>query len=214
MEDAYNNWTNLCRKWREQLANLESCINQIIIDTYDLSDALSASVSEDEVSIYHPDCEEDIKRLISYALGCMMGRYSLDKPGLIYAHSSNKGFDSNQYQTFPADDDGIIPITEADWFADDASNRLAKFISVAWPQDLLEENLMFIADSLGPNRNEQPRDIIRRYLATGFDSIFCPCTSAAQFTGSFPAANNEPSSVSSTFIAITKVLSPGCAPSM
>src|SRR5215831_14097148 len=105
---------------------------------------------------------------MSYAIGCMMGRYSLDKPGLIYAYSGNQGFDSSQYQTFPADDDGIIPLMETDWFPDDASNRLVEFISVAWPKEHLEENLTFIADSLGPNRNEQPRDTIRRYLATGF----------------------------------------------
>jgi type II restriction/modification system DNA methylase subunit YeeA len=98
----------------------------------------------------------------------MMGRYSLDKPGLHYAHSGNKGFDPSQYQTFPPDDDGIIPITETDWFPDDASNRLVEFISVAWPKEHLAENLQFIADSLGPNRNEQPRDTIRRYFATGF----------------------------------------------
>jgi type II restriction/modification system DNA methylase subunit YeeA len=105
---------------------------------------------------------------ISYAIGCMMGRYSLDKPSLIYAHSGNKDFDPSQYQTFPADDDGIIPMMETDWFPDDASSRLIEFSSVTWPKEHLEENLTFIAASLGPNRNEQPRDTIRRYLATGF----------------------------------------------
>jgi len=98
----------------------------------------------------------------------MMGRYSLDKPGLIYAHSGNQGFDSSQYQTFSADDDGIIPITDDDWFPDDAANRVEAFIATAWPKEHLEENLKFVAESLGPNRNEQPRETIRRYLATGF----------------------------------------------
>ena len=105
---------------------------------------------------------------ISFGIGCMMGRYSLDKPGLIYAHSGNQGFDSSQYQTFPADDDGIIPITDDDWFPDDATNRVETFIATAWPKEHLEENLKFIAESLGPNRNERPRETIRRYLATGF----------------------------------------------
>ena len=140
----------------------------LFIDAYGLQDELSPEVPEDQITLYRPNREEDIKRLISYAIGCMMGRYSLDKPGLIYAHSGNKGFDPSQYQTFPADDDGIIPLMETDWFPDDASNRLVEFISVAWPKEHLEENLTFIADSLGPNRNEQPRDTIRRYLATGF----------------------------------------------
>jgi type II restriction/modification system DNA methylase subunit YeeA len=97
-----------------------------------------------------------------------MGRYSLDKLGLIYARSGNHGFDPSQYPTFPADDDGIVPMMETDWFPDDASNRLVEFISVAWLREHLAENLTFIAESLGPNRSEQPQETIRRYFATGF----------------------------------------------
>ena len=65
--------------------------------------------------------EDTMQELVSYAIGCAMGRYSLDEPGLIYAHSANVGFDSSRYRTFPADADGIIPITDTDWFDDDAS---------------------------------------------------------------------------------------------
>jgi hypothetical protein len=152
----------------QRMKQLEEENNRLFIEAYGLQDELSPEVPEDQITLYRPDREEDIKRLISYAIGCMMGRYSLAKPGLIYAHSGNKGFDPSQYQTFPADNDGIIPLMETDWFPDDASNRLVEFISVAWPKEHLEENLKFIADSLGPNRNEQPRDTIRRYLTTGF----------------------------------------------
>ena len=73
-----------------------------------------------------------MKELVSYAIGCMMGRYSLDEPGLIYAHSGNVGFDAARYTTFPADSDGIVPLTHFEWFDDDATHRLIKFISVAW----------------------------------------------------------------------------------
>jgi type II restriction/modification system DNA methylase subunit YeeA len=159
--------------------------NRIFIDAYNLQDELTPSVPLKEITLtcnpyyrYGSDKREEeleaqlredtLKELISYAVGCMMGRYSLDKPGLIYAHSGNQGFDSSQYQTFPADDDGIIPITDDDWFPDDAANREEAFIATAWPKEHLEENLKFIAESLGPNRNEQPRDTIRRYLGTGF----------------------------------------------
>jgi type II restriction/modification system DNA methylase subunit YeeA len=152
----------------QHMKQLEEENNRLFIDAYSLQDELSPEVADDQITLYRPNREEDIKRLLSYAIGCMMGRYSLDKPGLIYAHSANKNFDPSQYHTFPADDDGIIPMMETDWFPDDASNRLVEFISVAWPKEHLEENLTFIADSLGPNRNEQPRDTIRRYLATGF----------------------------------------------
>ncbi|MFO7803916.1 MAG: hypothetical protein R6V55_16660 [Desulfovermiculus sp.] len=74
----------------------------------------------------------------------------------------------NIYQTLPADDDGIIPIMDEDWFADDAANRFEEFISVAWSKEYLEENLKFIADSLSPKRNESPRETIRRYLSSSF----------------------------------------------
>jgi type II restriction/modification system DNA methylase subunit YeeA len=122
-----------------------------------------------KITLYRPDREEDIKRLLSYAIGCMMGRYSLDKPGLIYAQSGNVGFDPGEYKTFPADEDAIVPLLETDWgIPDDATTRLVEFVGVAWPRESLEENLKFIADSLGPARDERPRDTIRRYLATGF----------------------------------------------
>ena len=130
---------------------------------------LSPEVPDDQITLYSPNREEDVKRLLSYAVGCAMGRYSLDKPGLIYAQSGNKGFDAGRYKQFIADDDGIIPLYEADWgVPDDAANRIVDFISVAWPKEHLEENLKFVADSLGRTNGEQPRDTIRRYLATGF----------------------------------------------
>ena len=153
----------------ELMKQLEIENNRLFIDAYGLQDELSPELSDDQITLYRPDREEDIKRLLSYAIGCMMGRYSLDKPGLIYAHSGNKGFDRSQYKNFRADDDGIIPLLETDWgIRDDAANRIVEFIGVAWPKEHLEENLKFVADSLGPTNNEQPRDTIRRYLATGF----------------------------------------------
>ncbi len=173
---------------------LEEENNRLFIEAYGLQDELSPEVPDDQITLYRPDRAEDIRRLLSYAIGCMMGRYSLDKPGLIYAHSGNQGFDPSQYKTFQADDDGIIPLLEADWgIRDDAANRLVEFVGVVWPgtegsgqqavgsedkksadcrlptaNSLLEENLKFIADSLGPSNDEQPRETIRRFLATGF----------------------------------------------
>jgi hypothetical protein len=153
-----------CRRTSE----LEEENNRLFINAYGLQDELSPEVPDDQITLYRPNLEEDIKRLISYAVGCTMGRYSLDRPGLIYAHGGNVGFDPGQYRTFPADPDGIVPIMEGDWFADDATNRFVEFLGVAWPNEGLDENLKFVADSLGPSRGEQPRDTIRRYLATGF----------------------------------------------
>jgi type II restriction/modification system DNA methylase subunit YeeA len=147
---------------------LEEENNRLFIEAFGLRDELTPEIPEDQITLYRPNREEDIKRLVSYAIGCMMGRYSLDKPGLIYAHGGNVGFDPSQYKTFLADPDGIVPIMEGDWFPDDASNRFVEFIGLAWPREHLAENVKFVADRLGPAKNEQPRDTIRRYLATGF----------------------------------------------
>jgi type II restriction/modification system DNA methylase subunit YeeA len=98
----------------------------------------------------------------------MMGRYSLDAPGLVYADSGNVGFDATKYATFPADADAIVPVMETDWFADDATNRVEEFIRKVWPAEGLEENLRYIAESLGVTRDEDARTTIRRYFATGF----------------------------------------------
>ena len=112
--------------------------------------------------------QDTMQELISYAIGCMMGRYSLDEPGLIYAHSGNEGFDPSRYSKFSADEDGIIPLLDTAWFEDDAANRLVEFISVAWDAAYLEENLTFLADNLSPNKKESARDTIRRYLCDKF----------------------------------------------
>ncbi len=158
-----------CVARSKRMKELEEENNSRFIEAYGLQDELSPDVLDDQITLYRPNREEDVKRLISYAIGCIMGRYSLDKPGLIYAHSGNKDFDASQYSTFRADDDGIIPLLETDWgIRDDAANRIVEFVGVAWPKEHLEENLTFIADSLGPNSGEQPRETIRRYLAIGF----------------------------------------------
>jgi len=160
------------RETANELSRIQKTVDVSFIELYGLGNEVEAdSAQEDELghSGLQVDSKGLIHRLLSYAIGCMMGRYSLDKPGLIYARSGNQGFDPNQYKTFRADDDGIIPLLESDWgIRDDAANRFVEFIGVAWPKEHLEENLKFVADSLGPNNGEQPRDTIRRYLATGF----------------------------------------------
>ena len=120
---------------------------------------------------------DSIAELISYATGCIMGRYSLDREGLVYAHSGNQGFAELEaegaYNTFPADDDGILPLTDQEWFADDASNRFREFVRTVWGEAYLQENLDFVAESLSlyaikPKRGESALDTIRRYLSTQF----------------------------------------------
>ena len=169
LSESFYAWDKQADDRVTKTKELEKENNRLFIEAYGLQDELSPEVPDDQITLYRPDREEDIKRLLSYAIGCMMGRYSLDKPGLIYANSGNVGFDPSQYKAFPADDDGIVPLLDADWgIRDDAANRIVEFIGVAWQKEHLEENLKFIAESLGPTKNEHSRDTIRRYLATGF----------------------------------------------
>lgn len=165
----YRAFCNAQSKAIEDTKATEEKINKIVLEAYGLTNEIDFVVLDDQITLYRPDRAEDIKRLISYAIGCIVGRYSLDKPGLIYAHSGNGGFDPSQYNTFRADDDGIVPLLDSDWgIRDDAANRIVEFVSLAWPKEHLDENLKFIADSLSPSNGEQPKDTIRRYLATGF----------------------------------------------
>jgi type II restriction/modification system DNA methylase subunit YeeA len=147
---------------------LEAENNRLFINAYGLEGELRPEVPDDQITLYRPDRQQDIQRLLSYAVGCMMGRYSLDKEGLIYAHSGNQGFDASQYTKFPADEDGIIPVTEAPWFDDDSANRFERFVKTVWPAETLEENLAFAAESLGAKKAETPRETIRRYFAGDF----------------------------------------------
>ncbi|AWS99669.1 TPA: BREX-1 system adenine-specific DNA-methyltransferase PglX [Escherichia coli] len=115
--------------------------------------------------------------LISYTIGCQMGRYSLDREGLVYAHEGNKGFADlvaeGAYKTFPADSDGILPLMDDEWFEDDVTSRVKEFVRTVWGEEHLQENLEFIAESLclyaiKPKKGESALETIRRYLSTQF----------------------------------------------
>jgi type II restriction/modification system DNA methylase subunit YeeA len=147
---------------------LEEKNNRIFIDAYGLQDEISAQVSEDEIAFARADREKDSQRLISYAVGCMMGRYSLDGLGLIYARGGNVGFDSSRYVRFPADTDGIVPVSNEIWFEDEAASRIREFLCAVWGADTLAVNTMWLAEGLGIKQGETPDEAIRRYLAEKF----------------------------------------------
>jgi type II restriction/modification system DNA methylase subunit YeeA len=164
-------WTQSADQKRNQISTLqriEEDNNRVFISAYDLEDELSPEVPESQITLARADREKDCQRLISYAIGCMMGRYSLDEPGLIYAHAGNVGFEPGRYATFPADADGIVPITDELWFADDASSRIREFLRAVWGTDTLEENMAWLAESLGTKTTETPDETIRRYIADKF----------------------------------------------
>ena len=185
LESSYTAWITQTRDTVAEMKRLEEENNRLFIDAYGLADELTPDVPIEQITLtvnpaYRYGGKLDEKEqwarfrqdtmgeLVSYAIGCMMGRYSLDEPGLIYAHSGNVGFDPNKYISLSADDDGIAPVTDTDWFSDDACNRLIEFISVAWDEAHLEDNLTFLAENLEARKNESSRETIRRYLCDKF----------------------------------------------
>ena len=168
INDCVSNFVKRRERAISDCRSLEEMVNFLFIDAYSMDGEIAIEISDDDIPFYLPNDQAETLRLISYAVGCMMGRYSLDEPGLIYANSGNVDFDPSRYATFPADDDGIIPIMRTDWFDDDVANRVVEFIKVAWSPETLPENLKFVADSLGAKSGETSVDTIRRYLSDDF----------------------------------------------
>ena len=152
----------------------EEELNRIFIDIYGLQDELSPEVEDKDVTVRKADLQREIKSLISYAVGCMFGRYSLDVDGLAYAGGV---WDSSQYVTFQPDKDGILPITDDEYFEDDIVALFVKFIETVYGKDTLEENLKFIATALTANSQrltaKSPREVIRNYFINDFFADHC-----------------------------------------
>jgi hypothetical protein len=108
------------------------------------------------------------RELVSYALGCAMGRYSLDEGGLVYAEAGGAGFDGARYRSYPADDDGIVPVTDFKWFEEDAAVRVENFVRTVWGSERHEQNMAWLAEALEAKGTELPLDTLRRYLAGDF----------------------------------------------
>ena len=168
LEQAFNTWQQQNANAVAEMKRLEEENNKLFIEAYGLQDELTPDVPDEQITLTRADREKDSQRLVSYALGCMMGRYSLDEPGLIYAHAGNQDFDASRYQKFPADADGIIPLTEMHWFEDDATHRIQEFLTAVWGKDTLDTNMQWLAESLDKKANETAEDTIRRYLASKF----------------------------------------------
>jgi len=149
----------------QQLRSNEEELNRIFIDIYGLQEELTSEVEDKDVTIRKADKVHDIKSFISYAIGCMFGRYSLDEEGLIYAGGE---FNQDRYKTFKADIDNVIPITDDEYFEDDIVSRFVEFVKITFSEETLEENLDYIADTIGEKGNETSRQTIRRYFLKDF----------------------------------------------
>jgi len=166
--------TQSWRNWEEQslaairrMQELETENNRLFIDAYGLAGELSPEVPEEQITLARPNARADVASFLSYAVGCMMGRYSLDKPGLILANAGDTvaqylekvGLSQEQLR-FAPDDDGIIPVLDGEWFADDVVTRTREFLRVTFGEESLSENLRFIEESLGKD--------LRQYFLTDF----------------------------------------------
>ncbi len=160
----FNKWEQDCEYRFNQLKANEEELNRIFIEVYGLQDELTPDVAEKDVTVRKADLSRDIRSLISYAVGCMLGRYSLDIEGVAYAGGT---WDNSKYSTFIPDADNCLPITDEEYFRDDIVGRFVEFVKVVYGEDTLEENLTFIANALG-NKGNTSREVIRNYFLNDF----------------------------------------------
>lgn len=169
ISEAYSEWEAECNTRFAQLKANEEELNRIFIDIYGLQDELTPEVEDKDVTVRKADLQRDIKSLLSYAVGCMFGRYSLDVEGLAFAGGT---WDDSKYVTFKPDEDNVIPITDEDYFEDDIIGRLIAWLKVVYGAETLEENLRFIADALGTS-GDTARQKIRNYFLKDFFKDHC-----------------------------------------
>ena len=166
--DAFDEWKEECQARFSRILENEVRINELFINIYGLESELDSAVSPDNITVHQANIGNDIRSLISYAVGCMFGRYSLDCPGLVFAGDD---WDSSKYETFKPDTDGIIPICDDEYFVDDIVSRFITFIQVVYGKEALEENLQFIAEALGGKGST--RKAIRDYFVNSFFADHC-----------------------------------------
>lgn len=169
IKEAFTQWERGCTTRFNQLKTNEEELNRIFIDIYGLQGELAPEEDDKDVTVRKADLGRDIRSFVSYAVGCMMGRYSLDVDGLAYAGGD---WDSSKYKTFIPDKDAIIPITDDEYFTDDIVGRFVDFIRTVYGEDTLEENLKFIADALG-EKGATSREVIRNYFLNDFYKDHC-----------------------------------------
>lgn len=165
IRDSIANWNTYTYQQRSLLKHNEEELNKIFIDIYGLNNELTPEVDDKDITIRKEDKVRDIKSFISYAVGCMFGRYSLDEEGLVYAGGD---FDIDRYKTFKADNDNIIPITDEAYFGDDIVERFKEFIKTVYGDNTFNENMNFIAEALGKKGTETSEETIRRYFVNDF----------------------------------------------
>lgn len=165
---AYALWEQECSERFHRLKANEETLNRIFIRVYGLQNELHPEVGDKAVTIRKADLQREIKSLLSYAVGCIFGRYSVDHEGLCYAGGE---WDSSKFQTIIPVEDNVLPVCDDAYFEDDLTTRIIDFVRKIYGEETLEENLKYIADALGGRGT--PREVIRSYMANGFFADHC-----------------------------------------
>lgn len=166
IEEAYINWLNFSETRFYRLKDIEEELNRIFIKIYGLQNEVSAEVEERDITLRKADVGRDVKSFISYAVGCMFGRYSPDRGGIIYA--GGKFANSLKNASFKPEKDNIIPVLDGNYFENDIVSKFVKFVKTIFGKENLSQNLDFIACSLKKKRGETDSDTIRRYFFNDF----------------------------------------------
>lgn len=164
LADVFNSWECETKERFEQLKSNEEDINRVLIELYNLQDELDIGVEDKDITVSKGNLEKDIKSFISYAVGCMFGRYSLDREGLSYAGGE---WNMDHYTIFTPNSNNCIPITDEEYFEDDIVGLFVAFVKKVYGEETLEENLEFIANAVG-NKGITSREIIRNYFIKDF----------------------------------------------
>lgn len=197
LSEAFTQWQTECDDRFNRLKANEEELNRIFIDIYGLQDELTPEVEDKDVTVRKADLQRDIKSLLSYAVGCMFGRYSTYKDGLLFAGepyslqafvdkmNERPGTISSEElerayrnegivvdEMFFPDADNVIPITDEEYLDDDIVSRLCAWLKAVYGADTLEANLDYIAKALG-NKGSTSREIIRNYFLNDFFKDHC-----------------------------------------
>ena len=164
LESVYKAWETLCQGRFDKLKANEEEINRIFINIYGMSDELTPDVNDKDITVRKADLQREIKSLLSYAVGCMFGRYSLEQSGIVFAGNT---WNSAAYSSFIPDKDNCIPITDEEYFEDDIVGQFCAWMKTVFGHETLEENLNFIASALG-NKGATSREVIRNYFLNDF----------------------------------------------
>lgn len=168
IKQAFEEWNRVAEERFHKLKENEETLNRIFIEFYGLSNELTWEVEDKDVTVRRADLQREVRSFLSYAVGCMFGRYSLNVSGLVYAGGE---WNASKYTQFLPDKDAIIPICDDEYFEDDIVGRFVKFVEVVYGKETLEENLTFIANALGGKGSS--REVIRKYFLNDFFEDHC-----------------------------------------